>query len=409
MSGTARAALLVLLFLSTLINYLDRTVLAVLAPELMRQFSMPASQYGVIIAAFMLAYTLGQLGAGWLSDRLGPRVALALAMLWWSLAGMAHAAVTVPLGFLACRFALGLGEAVNWPAAVKAVGQWFSPPARASAVGFFNAGSTLGALLAPPVVVWFYLHYGWRNAFLLVGGLGLLWLPFWWILSRTQPEPEPEQAPGAVQDPQSGHGAPLLARPEVWGVVLARFFADSVWWFYVSWLPIYLAKARGVSMADIGKLAMIPYATAVAGNLLGGYPPTAMASATRPLLGERIRFMTLCAVAMAAGCFAPTVSTVTACLALVSLVTFAYSAWAANILTLPTDIVPRLQVGRVAGMAGFAAGLGGTLSNLLVGIVVERFGYGPVFTAAAASPVLAAACLLLLVKSSSPYQHQPVE
>ena len=270
-----------LLFLATVINYVDRQTLSVLAPLLREQFHMSNTDYSRIVFAFLLAYMIMQSGSGRLMDRLGTRVGMALTVGWWSVAAMLHAAAGSVVSFGAFRFLLGMGEAGNWPGGVKAVSEWFPAKERAFATGFFNSGSTVGAIIAPPLVTWMALRWGWQSAFLMTGSLGFVWVVLWLLFYRSPQEHrwlgERERAYILAGQPATDvESAPkvrwvdLLGYRQVWGLVLARMMADPVWWFYVFWLPEYLKRDRNFSMIMIGYFAWIPFLTADIGCLTGG-------------------------------------------------------------------------------------------------------------------------------------------
>jgi ACS family hexuronate transporter-like MFS transporter len=385
-----------LLFLATVINYVDRQCLSVLAPVLRDEFGMTNADYSRIVSAFMLAYLIMQTGSGRLMDWLGTKAGFAVCILWWSAAAMLHAAArsAVQLGLF--RFLLGLGEAGNWPGAVKAVSEWFPARERAFAIGLFNSGSTVGATVAPPLVAWLALGYGWRNAFLITGALGFFWLVLWLVLYR-RPQEHPWLRPAELEWIRSGQEQARLGERirwrslfgyrEVWGLVLGRMLADPVWWFYVFWLPEYLKREREFSLAMIGYFAWIPFLAADIGNLTGGALSGMLLKRRVPVLRARKAVMLVCALLMLAGIPAVRVGEAWAAVALISLVTFAYSAWAANILTLPADLFPPQIVASVSGLSGTGAAAGGMIFTLITGYVVDRFSYLPVFTAAGLMPL----------------------
>jgi len=385
-----------LLFLATVINYVDRQCLSVLAPVLRDEFGMTNADYSRIVSAFMLAYLIMQTGSGRLMDWLGTKAGFAVCILWWSAAAMLHAAArsAVQLGLF--RFLLGLGEAGNWPGAVKAVSEWFPARERAFAIGLFNSGSTVGATVAPPLVAWLALGYGWRNAFLITGALGFFWLVLWLVLYR-RPQEHPWLRPAELEWIRSGQEQARLGERirwrslfgyrEVWGLVLGRMLADPVWWFYVFWLPEYLKRERDFSLAMIGYFAWIPFLAADIGNLTGGALSGMLLKRRVPVLRARKAVMLVCALLMLAGIPAVRVGEAWAAVALISLVTFAYSAWAANILTLPADLFPPQIVASVSGLSGTGAAAGGMIFTLITGYVVDRFSYLPVFTAAGLMPL----------------------
>ena len=293
---------------------------------------------------------------------------------------------------------MGVGESANWPTAVKAVQQWFPPEKRAVAVGFFNAGSSVGAILAPFAVTRLTLHYSWRAAFIACGILGLLWVGPWRMVYRSAPQSEPD----------AGHererGLAFLRDPRAWGVIGARFFADSIWYFYIFWLPDYLTHVQNLSLAAIGSLAWIPFAAAALGNFAGGSASGKLVRSGRPPVRARLTVMGLSAAVMVAGaairfCHHPALA-----LTLISAVVFAYSAWAANVLTLPSDLFPASRVAAVVGASGTVAGLGGMLTTHLAGLVIDRYSYGPVFLGLGCLPILAFLMSLLAARPAAPRQ-----
>jgi ACS family hexuronate transporter-like MFS transporter len=382
-----------LLFFATLLNYFDRQILALVSPVLRVQFSLSAVQYAHLLNSFLLGYTLLQLVAGLVVDRIGARTSMILAMLWWSTAGAAAAFARTPNQLALCLFLMGVGESANWPTAVKAVQQWFPPEKRAVAVGFFNAGSSVGAILAPFIVTRLTLHYSWRAAFIACGILGLLWVGPWRMIYRLAPQSEPDAGS------QRERGLSFLRDSRAWGVIGARFFADSIWFFYIFWLPDYLTHVQKLSLAAVGSLAWIPFVAAGLGNFAGGAASGRLVQRGRLPARARLTVMGISAAVMVAGaairfCHHPGLA-----LALISTVVFAYSAWAANVLTLPSDLFPASRVAAVVGMSGTVAGLGGILTTHVAGLVIDRFSYGPVFAGLGCLPVLAFLCSLLAART----------
>lgn len=378
-----------LLFLATVINYLDRQTLSVLAPELRDRFHMSNAQYSHILFAFLLAYMIMQSGSGRLMDRLGTRRGFSLTMAWWSAAAMLHsvAGSASMLGFF--RFLLGMGEAGNWPGAVKSVTEWFPVKQRAFAIGFFNSGSTMGAVIAPPLVTWIALRWGWQSAFLVTGSAGFLWLWLWLATVGKPPRPIEEEAPGQVK--RKLRWRDLLRYREVWAIVTGRMLSDPVWWFFVFWLPEYLRRVRHFSLAEIGYFAWIPFLAADAGCIAGGLVSGWLIRRGWRPVPARKAVMAVSAVAMLAGIPAVLADESSVALALISIVTFSYSMYSANILALATDLFPQEVVASVTGLGGTGAALGGMAFNLLVGVVVDRFSYVPVFVLAGIMPLLAVA------------------
>lgn len=383
-----------LLFFATLLNYLDRQILSLVSPVLRVQFGMSATQYSHLLSSFLVGYTAMQILAGWVVDRIGIRWGLTLAMLWWSTAGVLSAFADGPKQLAVCLFLLGIGEAANWPTAVKAVQEWFPPDKRAVATGLFNAGSSAGAILAPAIVETITLAFSWRAAFALCGSLGMLWILPWRITCKGA-----APAPEICETAASRHESPWRD-PRIAGVLLARFFADSIWYFYIFWLPDYLFKVQSFSLRQIGGIAWIPFVAAAAGNFCGGAISGALVRRGWKPARSRIAAMAGSAAVMFLGAFVKGMRSPTEAVGLICVVVFSYSSWAANVLTLPGDLFPSELVATVTGAAGTLAGLGGVLSTLVVGRVVDRYSYGPVFWGVALLPIAALLGSLLTLKGA---------
>jgi ACS family hexuronate transporter-like MFS transporter len=400
-----------LLFAATVINYVDRQVLSLLAPLLRDEFKISNTEYSRIVFAFLVAYMVMQGVSGKLMDRLGTRVGLALTVSFWSVAAVLHATVRSAIGFGVFRFLLGAGEAGNWPGAVKTISERFPARERALATGFFNSGSIVGALLAAPAVPWIAVRYGWRSAFVVTGALGFLWLVPWLALSgrqHLQPAEFAEQS-GAREALPAGGQAPvvaparwrdLLAYRQVWGLFFCRMFADPIWWFYVFWLPEYLARERQFTLAMIGHSTWMPFFTAGLGSFAGGLVSGRLVGRGWPPVRARKTVMIGSAVVMLAG--TPTVwaSSALGALALISAATFGYSCWATNVLSLPADLFPSSVVASVSGMSGTGGALGGMLVTLITGALLDRFSYTPVFIMVGFMAVAAGSVLLVLVSEA---------
>lgn len=379
-----------LLFLATLLNYLDRQVLSLVSPVLRAQFSLSALRYAHLLDAFLLGYTCMQMLAGWIVDRLGARLGLLLAMLWWSGAGTTAAFIRTPGQLAACLFLMGLGEAANWPSAVKAISEWFPAERRALAIGFFNTGSSAGAVLAPVIVIALTRHYSWRAAFLICGLLALLWVGPWRLLYTR---------PSFTQQNPAARALRLAALRDrrAWGVILSRFFADSIWFFYIFWLPDYLTHVQAVPLSELARIAWIPFLAAGVGNFAGGWASGFLILRRVAPVPARLAVMAAAALAMACGIAIRLCHSAFAAITLISIIVFAYSAWAANVLTLPGDLFASDSVATVTGVAGTVAGVGGMLSTALAGYLIDHYSYGPVFIGLACLPLfaLSAACLSL--------------
>ncbi len=383
-----------LVFFATVVNYLDRQTLSVAAPVIIEQFHLSNVEYSRIIFAFMLAYTVMNGISGPMVDRLGTKLGYAVCIGWWSIAAMLHALARGAFSFGALRFLLGMGEAGNWPAAVKVVAEWFPPKERALASGIFNSGSAIGAVVAPPLVAWIILKSGWQSAFLMVGGVGLIWLLIWLLVYYTPPNAQT----GIARRPVPVWK--LLRTPWVRQFTASKIFSDPAWYFYIFWFPQYLKSARGFDIAAIGKYAWIPFLTAGAGNLLGGVCAAALLNRGITVTWARKISVMLFAALMTSAIPAVLVSNVFVSIGLISTATLGYSGALANMLAMPADRFPGSTVGSVWGIASMGAGFGGMVFSLLTGWVVDHYSYVPVFVGFGILPLVAAAMIWRLPEAS---------
>ena len=394
-----RWAMISLVFFATVVNYLDRQALSVVAPRLRVEFSMSNTEYGRVLFAFMLAYTIMNGFSGLMIDRLGTRLGYALCMLWWSAATLLHAFARGVWSLGLFRFLLGLGEAGNWPAGVKVVAEWFPERERALASGIFNSGSAIGAILAPPAIVWVVLRFGWPAAFLAVGASGFVWLAIWWMVYRT-----PEQSGRTTSLKPTGrrYGFMELARtPFVFWFTIAKIFMDPAWYFYTFWFPEYLHSARHFDLAAIGAYAWIPFAVAGLGNLLGGWASARLMRAGLKVTAARNAAVLIFAGFMTAAIPAVLVADARWSIALVSLAMMGYTGSLANMLAMPADVLPGSAVASAFGIASMGAGFGGMVFSLATGWVIDRFSYVPAFTGFGLMPLVCAAILWTLAGASA--------
>ncbi|MFB3828825.1 MAG: MFS transporter [Bryobacteraceae bacterium] len=363
-----------LLFFATTINYMDRQVLGILAPALQNEIGWSEADYGLIVTAFQAAYAIGLLAVGRVIDLAGTRMGYTLSIVFWSAAAMAHAAARSAFGFGVARFALGFGEAGNFPAAVKTVAEWFPKNERALATGIFNAGSNVGAIIAPLAVPWITLRYGWRWAFLATGAVGFLWVAAWLWLYRTPP---------AAKDEPGGPRVPwvrLLGRRETIGLLLARLITDPVWWFYLYWVPKFLYARHGITLDKIGLPLVVIYVAADGGSIFGGWLSSCLIRRGFSVNAGRKLAILACACMIAPIMFAPHVSSMWTAVALLSLATAGHQGWAANIFTVVSDMYPRSAVSSVVGICGFGGSVGGMLVAAATGFILQATGsYVPVF------------------------------
>jgi len=377
-----------LLFASTVINYIDRQALSVVAPILTKELGISDLEYGYILQAFLLAYTIMYVVSGILVDRWGTRISLAVFVSWWSVSNALHMFVGSALQLAGFRFLLGLGEPGNYNAAGRAASEWYPPKERAFINGLINAGSAVGAILAAPLVVWLTIHYGWRASFLVTGALGFVWLAFWLLLYQL-PEKHPlitAEELGRIQSfraaaspaPRASWGS-LWKQREVWGLLLARFFSDPVWWFYLFWMPKYLVEQRGFTMAQLGLFAWLPYLTSDLGALSGGYVSGRLIGGKRTTLQARYATMLPAVLFMPASIAIAYVHSSAVALAIICTITFCHQVWKTNLMTITNDIYPVELVGSVSGIVSLGSGLGGMLFMNLTGQMVETFSYTSIF------------------------------
>lgn len=373
-----------MLFVATTINYMDRQVIGILKPTLMHDIGLSEQNYGYIIACFQVAYALGLLAAGRLVDKLGTRLGYALIMGIWSLAGMAHALVTTALGFGVARFALGLGEAGNFPAAIKTVADWFPKKDRSFATGLFNAGTTTGAMVAPFFVPWITLRYGWHAAFLVTGLLGAPWIVWWYLKYRT-PAAHKTVSRAELSYIQSDEEAPteggaqprwlqLLAFKQTWACSAARFLTDSIWWFYLFWMPGFLDAQYHLGLSHMGAPLMIIYGASAVGGIAGGWIPKVFVKSGMREGNARLLAMFLCALFSLPMLFASHMTTITGSILVLSLAVSGHQGWSANMYTTVSDIFPPRAVGSVTGITAMAGSVGGVLLSLEAGHILQLTG-----------------------------------
>jgi ACS family hexuronate transporter-like MFS transporter len=390
----------VLLFASTTINYIDRQTLNVLAPYLKRDFNWSNSDFAVIVIAFRAAYTIFQVVAGRLIDRLGTRRGLSVAVLWYSLVAMATSAASGLKSFVAFRFLLGAGEAANWPGATKAVSEWFPESERGLAVATFDSGSAIGGAIAPLLVVWLYRAFGsWRPAFVITGLLGFVWLAVWRSVHRS-PGVSTGSPTARVEDKPICSWTSLLRQRNTWGIVLGKALTDPVWFFIADWFAIYLVS-KGFRLEQTLLGFWLPFLAADLGNLAGGSLSSYCIRRGWPVLRARKLVVVIGGIGMTV--LVPTiwVSSLGVLIALFAVSTFSYAAWSTMGLTFPADLYPSGTVATVSGMSGAAAGIGTILSTFAIGKITDRYSFAPVLIGASILPVLATALVLVLIRDAA--------
>ncbi|RPE81223.1 MFS transporter [Vulcaniibacterium tengchongense] len=408
--GKYRWRVCAMLLAATTINYVDRQVLGVLAPFLQDEIGWNEIEYGYIVTAFQAAYAIGLLCAGAVIDRLGTRIGYAIAIGVWSLAAMGHALAASVLGFAFARFMLGLGEAGNFPAAIKTVAEWFPRRERALAVGIFNAGSNIGAVLAPLLVPIVAAAWGWQAAFLCTGVLSVAWLVTWLLTYRT-PEEQPKLSPAELAHIRSDPPEPtarlpwrrLLRHRQAWAFVAAKFITDPVWWLFLFWLGKFLASEYELSLAKIGPPMIVVYLMADVGSVAGGWLAGRLLKRGWNVNRARKGAMLACALCVAPVALVTQIDNLWLAVALIGLAMAGHQGWSANVFTLPSDMFPRHAVASVVGIGGFAGAVGGMAMSLFTGAQLESTGsYARVFLIAGIAYLLALLVVHLLVPRLQP-------
>src|ERR671913_1701214 len=421
--GRFRWVICSLLFFAATINYVDRQVIGILKPTLQAQFGWSEIDYADIIFAFQLAYAGGFLIAGRMMDRIGARIGFTIAIVLWSLAAIAHAEATVfgpaaatvlgllgftysasVAGFMVARFALGLGEAGNFPAAIKVTAEWFPKRERAFATGIFNSGTNVGALATPLVVPWITLSFGWYWAFVATGALGFVWLAFWLPLYH-RPEDHPRLSPAELAHIRSDPADPavqipwgkLLAYRQTWAFMAGGGFSDPLLWGFFFWVPDFLNRNHGIDLKTIGPPLVAIYLIADVGSIGGGWLSSALIKRGWSVNAARKTAMLVSACAVIPIVFASMASSLWVAVGLVALAAAAHQGWSANMFTLASDMFPRHAVGTVVGFGGMAGAVGGMLIAKLTGYLLETTGsYLPVFLIAGSAYLTALLIIHLL-------------
>jgi ACS family hexuronate transporter-like MFS transporter len=380
--------ILALIFLITTNNYLDRIILGFLAPELQKRLHFNDQQYGYITAAFTLAYAFGFLAFGRFVDRYGTRLGYTVAITLWSIAAALHASARTAVELGLWRMLLGLGESGNFPTAIKAVTEWFPKKERAFATGIFNAGTNVAAMFGPKMFEWLFRSFGWQACFLLTSSTGIICLALWWIWYQI---PSRHPRIGAVElayiqsDPEESREPAMswsqaLTYKQTWGLALAKFFSDPVWWFYLYWLTLYFVNVRGLQLGEVAWALPVIYLMADFGSVAGGWLSGWLIGRGWPNGKARKFTMAACAICMPVAATAVAAPNVVAAVLLISLATAGHQGWSANLYTTASDIFPKNAVATVTSFGGCAGGIGGFLfSSLLAGYIVQHFGYVPIF------------------------------
>jgi ACS family hexuronate transporter-like MFS transporter len=439
--GRRRWLICALLFFAATINYVDRQVIGILKPTLEKEFGWTEIDYGWIVFAFQTAYAIGLLGVGRLMDRFGTKKGFSFSIVVWSLAAMAHAwavaigigalglfalfgieAATIGLsvsviGFIVARFALGIGEAGNFPASIKTVAEWFPKKERALATGIFNSGTNVGALATPLLVPLIVIYWGWYEAFIITGALGFIWLVFWMVIYK-RPEEDTRLSRAELEYIQSDPAEPAARIPwarlfphrQTWAFAIGKFLTDPIWWVYLFWLPDFLNKQHGLELKNFGLPLAIIYIIADVGSIGGGWISGALIKRGWSINAGRKTAMLICALAVVPIIFASMTSNLWVAVILIGIAAAAHQGWSANIFTTASDMFPKQAVGSVVGIGGMAGAIGGMFIAKLVAYILSTTGsYVPIFAIAASAYLVALLIIHLLAPNLEPAQIDSVE
>jgi ACS family hexuronate transporter-like MFS transporter len=382
-----------LVFFITVINYIDRNTVSVLAPVITKDLGLTNTEFGAITTWFLAAYTISQAVSGKIYDRFGNKTGFSFSVILWSIAACLHAFASGLTSLSVFRFMLGFGEAGNFPGAAKVSAEWFPQKERALAQGIFNSGVALGSIIAPPLIIWLQLNYGWKTTFVFTGILGFIWLIFWlifyqsryrhkWLTRREQAVIEEGETAEEQAAEKSPTYASLLKYKQTWAIIAARFLVDPVWWLYITWLPKYLFDVRGFDLKQIGAFAWMPFLAAGIGSLFGGWLAKFLIGRGFTVNAARKVITGVSCLLMPAGIVAAYTDDSMYALAMISVVLFGFQVWINNVQTLPSDFFPKSAVGSVAGLGGMGAGVGSMIFIFTTGWVVDHFSYTPILIAA---------------------------
>lgn len=447
--GRFRWVICTLLFFAATINYIDRQVIGILKPTLTEQFGWSELDYSWIVFAFQTAYAIGLLVVGKLMDKIGTKIGFAIAITIWSMAAIAHAwapaigdlsaPIVAPIvaaivaafnavssmfgtapwtftlsasvvGFMVVRFALGIGEAGNFPASIKTVAEWFPKKERALATGIFNAGTNVGALATPLVVPMIVIAWGWYEAFIFTGVIGLIWLAFWLFIYK-RPDEHASLSAEELSYIQSDPIEPTISVPwrrlfphrQTWAFGIGKFLTDPIWWVYLFWLPDFLQKQYGLDLKSFGIPLAVIYIIADIGSVGGGYISSKLIKRGWTINRSRKTAMLVCAVAVVPIIFASITSHLWVAVILIGIAAAAHQGWSANIFTISSDMFPKQAVGSVVGIGGMMGAIGGMIISPLVGFILDRTGsYVSIFAIAASAYLIALLIIHLLAPSLEP-------
>jgi MFS transporter, ACS family, aldohexuronate transporter len=403
--GRVRWTVCAMLFAATSINYMDRQVIAILKPTLEHSIGMTEVGYGYIVDAFQIAYAIGLLAAGRLVDKLGTRIGYMLVMAIWSLSAMGHALANTVLEFGFARFFLGLGESGNFPAAIKTVAEWFPQSERSLATGIFNSGANVGAILAPAIVPWVTVRYGWHAAFLTTGVFSMLWI-LWWFRYYRVPAEHPTltarerlhiSEDASVDLSTAMAWRRLLSCRQTWAFSASKFLTDPIWWFYLFWLPSYFSSKFNLNLSHLGPPLIVVYNISVLGSVGGGWLPVPFRRLGLSPNYARLAAMLVCASLVVPILTATTVKSLWTAIALIGVAAGAHQGWSANLFTTTSDMFPRKDVGTVVGIGGMAGSMGSALFAFFAGHILQlTHSYEILFQIASCAYLVALIALCLL-------------
>lgn len=404
-----------LIFIATVINYIDRTAFALLWPQMGEDLGMDNSDYAFMLNVFMITYAASKFLSGRLYDQIGTRVGFIVSIVVWSSAAALHAVARGVISLSIVRGLLGLGEAGLWPGAVKSNGEWFPVKQRALAQGIFNSGASIGNVIAPMVIVFLYAQFGWKTTYIILGAVGLLWVVPWYIINKSKPEDHPwiteeernlllndqeDTNPSQDTEAKSLSILTLLSYKQPWGVLLCRFFIEPIWWFFAGWMPIYLNSKFNLSIEEIGNTMWISYLMAAAGGILGGLFTEAIIKRTSVDTGRKASIVLgslLIVLGFVGIILLVNDSNYMTFIFLAGVALFGFQFAIGNIQTLSSDLFRGPSVGTLAGLAGTVAAFSPIIMNWFIGKITEGGSYTPAFIAITLSVVLAVVSIFLLI------------
>jgi len=390
-------------FLGTTINYIDRQALSVAAPVIKEDLSLSNEQYGWIVSFFLFSYAIMQFLSGRIIDRIGVKKGFSFAVIWWSIANMLHALSTGMKSLAGFRFLLGIGEAANYPAAMKAISSWFPDHEKSKAVGILNMGPGLGAIIAPPLMAWLITVYNWKIAFVVTGSIGFVWLLWWlWIYHEPQQHPriteqELTLVPEVDTEQHLRKWYTYFQHREVWALALARFISDGAFYFFVFWLPNYLFDVKGMNLVEIGMFAWIPFLASDIGSFIGGWTGSKFIENGMSLNRSRKLILWLGSIAILPVLSCVYLEHVGAAIAIISFALFSLQFKQSSLFTLPIDLFDQKDAASVWGITGSAGSFGAMLFTPVIGWLVDNVSYTPVFVIVAFLHIISTLVIVFMI------------